>query len=1037
MIRALIHWSVHNRPLVLLASTLLLVLGLFSLKQTPVDAIPDLSDVQVIVKTRYPGQAPQVVQDQVTYPLTTAMLAVPGAKTVRGFSFFGDSFVYVLFEEDTDLYWARSRVLEYLNQVSGQLPETASPELGPDATGVGWVFNYALIDRTGQHDIEALTRLQNWFLKYELQSVAGVSEVATVGGMDRQYQVEVQPEMLRAYAIPLAQVATAIRRANGETGASVIEMAEAEYMVRTTGYIESLDDLRAVPLGVSEQGTALTLGDIAEVSLRPTMRRGIAELNGEGEVVGGIVVMRSGENAAAVIERVKERLRYLSNSLPDGVEVVTTYDRSGLIFSAVKNLYQKLGEELLVVVLVCAVFLFHLRSALVVLVSLPLGILGAFVIMNLQGINANIMSLGGVAIAIGAMVDGAVVMIENLHRHLQGQDHKSLSKARRWEIVAQSAAEVGPALFFSLLIITVSFLPVFALGAQEGKLFSPLAYTKTYAMASAAGLAVTLVPVLLGYCVRGRIRTERSNPVSRMLVGLYRPVLSAALRYPKATVFSALLVMLAGVYPATQLGSEFMPPLDEGDLMYMPTTYAGLSVGEARQLLQQTDRLIKTLPEVETVFGKIGRADTATDPAPLTMIETVIQFKPKSQWRAGMDMAGIKAELNRLIDFPGLTNAWVMPIKTRIDMLSTGLKTPVGIKIAGPELAVIQRLGAELETILREVPGTESAYAERVSGGRYITIDIQRQAAARYGLNIADVQELVRTAIGGETLTQTVQGEARYPVSLRFPQHYRDSPEAIANLPIVTPTGVTLALGDIAQVIVEDGPPMIKSENARLNGWVYVDTQGDIGRYVERAQAAVARSLELPAGYSLSWGGQYESMQRAAQRLTLVVPVTLVVIVFLLYLNFRQFMPVAIILVTLPFSLVGGIALMSLLGYYWSVAVAMGFIALAGVAVEIGVLMLVYLELAYRQKRSHSDDVLSRGELLEAVKEGALLRLRPIVMTAATLFAGLLPIMFGAGSGSQIMQRIAAPMIGGTLSTLILTLVVLPAVYLLWRGKES
>lgn len=1037
MIRALIHWSVHNRPLVLLASTLLLVLGLFSLKQTPVDAIPDLSDVQVIVKTRYPGQAPQVVQDQVTYPLTTAMLAVPGAKTVRGFSFFGDSFVYVLFEEGTDLYWARSRVLEYLNQVSGQLPETASPELGPDATGVGWVFNYALIDRTGQHDIEALTRLQNWFLKYELQSVAGVSEVATVGGMDRQYQVEVQPEMLRAYAIPLAQVATAIRRANGETGASVIEMAEAEYMVRTTGYIESLDDLRAVPLGVSEQGTALTLGDIAEVSLMPAMRRGIAELNGEGEVVGGIVVMRSGENAAAVIKRVKERLRYLSNSLPDGVEVVTTYDRSGLIFSAVKNLYQKLGEELLVVVLVCAVFLFHLRSALVVLVSLPLGILGAFVIMNLQGINANIMSLGGVAIAIGAMVDGAVVMIENLHRHLQGQDHKSLSKARRWEIVAQSAAEVGPALFFSLLIITVSFLPVFALGAQEGKLFSPLAYTKTYAMACAAGLAVTLVPVLLGYCVRGRIRSERSNPVSRLLVGLYRPVLSAALRYPKATVFSALLVMLAGVYPATQLGSEFMPPLDEGDLMYMPTTYAGLSVGEARQLLQQTDRLIKTLPEVETVFGKIGRADTATDPAPLTMIETVIQFKPKSQWRAGMDMAGIKAELNRLIDFPGLTNAWVMPIKTRIDMLSTGLKTPVGIKIAGPELAVIQRLGAELETILREVPGTESAYAERVSGGRYITIDIQRQAAARYGLNIADVQELVRTAIGGETLTQTVQGEARYPVSLRFPQHYRDSPEAIANLPIVTPTGVTLALGDIAQVIVEDGPPMIKSENARLNGWVYVDTQGDIGRYVERAQAAVARSLELPAGYSLSWGGQYESMQRAAQRLTLVVPVTLVVIVFLLYLNFRQFMPVAIILATLPFSLVGGIALMSLLGYYWSVAVAMGFIALAGVAVEIGVLMLVYLELAYRQKRSHSDDVLSRGELLEAVKEGALLRLRPIVMTAATLFAGLLPIMFGAGSGSQIMQRIAAPMIGGTLSTLILTLVVLPAVYLLWRGKEA
>ncbi|MBU2886094.1 CusA/CzcA family heavy metal efflux RND transporter [Gilvimarinus agarilyticus] len=1033
MIRRIIVWSIENRLLVLLAGVVLALAGVYSLNKTPVDAIPDLSDVQVIEKTHYPGQAPQVVQDQVSYPLTTAMLAVPGAKTVRGFSFFGDSFVYILFDEGTDLYWARSRVLEYLNQVSGQLPDSVQPELGPDATGVGWVFNYALVDRTGGQDIEALTRLQNWFLRYELQAVSGVAEVATIGGMDRQYQVEVDPNRLRAYGVPLAQVVTAIRRANAEAGASVIEMAEAEYMVRTTGYIETLEDLKQVPLGVSHQGTALTLDALADIKLMPTMRRGIAELNGEGEVVGGIIVMRSGENAAAVIERVKEKITALEGSLPPGVEIVTTYDRSKLIYAAVSNLYQKLGEEFFVVVLVCALFLFHLRSALVVLVSLPLGILASFIIMQWQGINANIMSLGGVAIAIGAMVDGAVVMIENLHSHLERHKNKTLTAQERWQVVSESAAEVGPALFFSLLIITASFLPVFALGAQEGKLFSPLAYTKTYAMACAAGLAVTLVPVLLGYCVRGRIVPESKNPVNRLLVAGYRPLLNAALRFPKITIVLAAVAMIVGLYPAGKLGSEFMPPLDEGDLMFMPTTYAGLSIGEARQILQQTDKLIKTLPEVESVFGKIGRADTATDPAPLTMIETVIQFKPRSEWRPGVDMARIKRELNQRIDFPGLTNAWVMPIKTRIDMLSTGIKTPVGIKIAGSDLSVINQIGTELESLLMQVPGTASAYAERVSGGRYITIDIQRDQAARYGLNIADIQTVVRSAIGGEKITQTVQGEARYPVSMRFPQSYRDSPEKIAGLPLVTASGVTLTLADVANVTIEDGPPMIKSENARLNGWVFVDTESsDIGGYVSRAKQHLAGTLQLPAGYSVTWGGQFEYMQRAAERLTLVVPITLAIIVILLYINFRRVIPVIIILVTLPFSLIGAIALMSILNFHWSVAVAMGFIALAGVAIEIGVLMLVYLELSY-QKLCQSNQSFNRAQLVAAVRDGALQRLRPIVMTAATLFAGLLPILMSSGSGAQIMQRIAAPMIGGTVSTLLLTLLVLPAIYLLWR----
>ncbi|ROQ21561.1 Cu(I)/Ag(I) efflux system membrane protein CusA/SilA [Marinimicrobium koreense] len=1042
MIAAIIRWSIHNRLLVVLATLMLLGWGLYSVRNTPVDAIPDLSDVQVIVKTSYPGQAPQVVQDQVTYPLTTALLSVPKTQTVRGFSFYGDSYVYVIFEEGTDLYWARSRVLEYLNQAAQDLPEGARPELGPDATGVGWVFNYALVDRTGQHNLAELTTLQNWFLKYELQALDGVSEIATIGGMNRQYQVEVDPQKLRAYNLPLQQVHAAIVNGNAETGASVIEMAEAEYMVRATGYVQSIEDLAQIPLGTNERGTPLQLKDVATIQLGPEMRRGIAELNGEGEVVGGIVVMRSGENASEVIDRVKARLDELKPSLPDGVDVVTTYDRSQLIRNAVSNLYEKLGQELLVVVLICALFLFHLRSSLVVVFSLPLGILIAMIVMQIQGINANIMSLGGIAIAIGAMVDGAVVMIENFHKHLER--HKGeLSNEQRWQLAARSASEVGPALFFSLLIITLSFLPVFALEAQEGRMFSPLAFTKTYAMAAAAGLAITLVPVLLGYCVRGRILPERKNPINRVLIAGYQPLLRGVLRFPKTTLLIALAIMVIGLWPAQKLGTEFMPTLDEGDLMYMPTTYAGVSIGEARQILQQTDKLIKTLPEVETVFGKIGRADTATDPAPLTMIETVIQFKPRDQWRPGVTPESLRAELDQLIDFPGLTNAWVMPIKTRIDMLATGIKTPVGVKIAGPDLSVIEQLGRELETVIGEVPGASSVYAERVAGGRYLTVDIDRASAARYGLNIADVQSVIRTAVGGANITETVEGLERYPVNLRYPQAYRDSPEALANLPIVTPNGTHIPLSEVARVTIEDGPPAIKSENARLNGWVFVDiTERDLGSFVADAQAAVNEHIELPPGYSLRWAGQYEYMARAQEKLALVMPITLGVIVLLLYLNFRRFSEVAMILMTLPFGLLGGVWLLLALGYDLSVAVAMGFIALAGVAVEIGVLMLVYLNLEYQaaeERCTEAGRAFTRADLQQAVMEGAGLRLRPIVMTAATLFAGLLPIMLGGGTGSEVMQRIAAPMVGGTFTTLILTLLVLPVIYYLWRsvGKPA
>ncbi|MBH0037137.1 MULTISPECIES: efflux RND transporter permease subunit [unclassified Pseudoalteromonas] len=1036
MITAIIRWSVSNRFFVLLLTLILLGGGVFALKNTPVDALPDLSDVQVIIKTTYPGQAPQVVQDQVTFPLTTAMLSVPGAQTVRGFSFFGDSYVYVIFDEKTDLYWARSRVQEYLSQVASRLPDSATPELGPDATGVGWIYLYALVDKTNKHDISQLRSLQDWFLKFELQTVPGVSEVAAVGGMVKQYQVNVDPDKLRAYGIPLSLIQTAIQQGNQEMGASVVEMAEAEYMVTSTGYIKSVADLEAIPLGVNANGTALQLRDVADIRVGPQMRRGIAELNGEGEVTGGIVIMRYGENAQKTIELVKAKLESLKKGLPEGVEIVPVYDRSNLINNAVDNLTSKLIEELIVVALVCVVFLFHVRSSLVAIITLPLGILTAFIIMYWQGINANIMSLGGIAIAIGAMTDGAIVMIENMHKHME---KTPLTNENRWEVVAKSASEVGPALFFSLLIITVSFMPVFILEAQEGRMFAPLAYTKTYAMAASAGLAITLVPVLMGYFIRGKVISEQKNPVNRLLVAAYRPLLNWVLKFPKMTLVLAVVVSVIGFYPVNKIGSEFIPPLDEGDLMYMPTTYPGLSVGKAREILQQTDKLIATVPEVKTVFGKVGRAETATDPAPLTMIETFIQLKPKDEWREGMTLEKLKKELDGLVKFPGLTNAWVMPIKTRIDMLATGIKTPVGIKVAGPKLSEIQKIGQQIEVLLKDVQGTASVYSERVAGGRYIKVDINREKAARYSLNISDVQQVVSTAIGGTNVTQTVEGQERYPVNLRYPQAYRDSPEELMLLPIVTPTGQRIALGDVADVFIEDGPPGIKSENARLNGWSFIDIDGvDIGTYVEHAQQVLDKDLILPAGYSITWAGQYEYMQRAKDKLTYVLPLTLAIIIVLLYLNFRSFAEVTIIMATLPLAMIGGVWLMYLEGFNFSVAVGVGFIALAGVAVEIGVIMLVYLNQAYQEKCLEAEQAgkpLSLVQLQQAIIEGAGLRVRPVMMTVATIIIGLLPVLYGTGTGSEVMSRIAAPMVGGMGSAIVLTLLVIPAVYLLWRKQ--
>lgn len=1039
MIEAIIHWSVKNRLFILLGTVILIGVGVYAVKNTPVDAIPDLSDVQVIIKTSYPGQAPQVVQDQVTYPLTAAMLSVPGAVTVRGYSFFGDSFVYVIFDDDTDLYWARSRVLEYLSQIAPTLPETAKPQLGPDATGVGWIYLYALVDRSGKHDISQLRGIQDWFLKYELQSVPGVSEVASVGGMVRQYQVKISPEKLRAFGIPLSHIQTAIQRGNQEVGASVIEMAEAEYMVRATGYIQSEADLGNIPLGLNKNGTPLLLKDVADIGVGPQMRRGIAELNGEGETVGGVVVMRFGENARQTIQGVKAKLESLKAGLPDGVEIIPVYDRSALIERAVKNLWEKLAEELFLVALVCMAFLLHVRSSLVAVVTLPIAILAAFIVMYFQGLNANIMSLGGIAIAMGAMIDGAIVLIENMHKHME---RTPLTDKNRWQVVTQSASEVGPALFFSLLIITVSFIPVFTLEAQEGRMFSPLAFTKTYAMAAAAILAVTLVPVLMGYFIRGKIKPENSNPVNRFLISIYRPVLQKILKFPKLTLAVAAIVTLSTLLPANQIGSEFMPALDEGDLMYMPTTYPGISIGKARELLQQTDKLIRTIPEVENVFGKIGRAETVTDPAPLTMIETFIQLKPRDEWRDGVTTDSLIRELDGLVKFPGVTNAWVMPIKTRIDMLATGIKTPVGIKIAGPELSEIQTLGKQLETLLQQVPGTASVYSERVTGGRYIKVDIQRDSAARYGLNIADIQQVIATAVGGMNVSQTIEGLERYPINIRYPQDYRDSPEQLSLLPIVTPGGQRISLGDVARVYIEDGPPGIKSENARLNGWVFIDLDNvDVGTYVSEAKALVEKDLQLAPGYSISWAGQYQYMERASEKLTYVVPLTLAIIVVLLFMNFRSFIEVSIIIATLPLALVGSVWLMYLHGFNFSVAVGVGFIALAGVAAETGVIMLQYLKQAHRElidRHRHSTQQQSPDDesLRLAIQEGAIQRVRPVMMTATSTIVGLIPVMYGSGTGSEITSRIAAPMVGGMISAVILTLLVLPAVFYLWRRQN-
>jgi Cu(I)/Ag(I) efflux system membrane protein CusA/SilA len=1034
MISAVIRWSLQNRFLVLLLTAILVAWGVIAIRNTAIDALPDLSDVQVIIKTSYPGQAPQVVEDQVTYPLTTALLAVPGAVNVRGYSFFGDSYVYIIFEDGTDLYWARSRVLEYLNQVAGKLPAAAKPALGPDATGVGWIYEYALVDRNGGHDLAQLRSLQDWFLKFELQTVPGVSEVATIGGMVKQYQVVIDPDAMRAHQLSLAQVRSAIQRGNREVGGSVIEMGEAEYMVRSTGYLSSIEDLEKIPLSVNDKGTPVRLNDVAEIRLGPQLRRGIAELNGEGEVVGGVIIMRFGENARTTITKVKNRLAELQDSLPDGVEVVETYNRSALINRSVETLQTKLVEEVLVVVLVCILFLFHLRSALVIIISLPVGILIAFIVMQAQGLNANIMSLGGIAIAIGAMVDAAIVMIETVHKKMERDDYRP---ANHWQVVSEAAVEVGPPLFFSLLIITLSFLPVFTLQAQEGRMFAPLAFTKTYSMAAAALLSITLVPVLMGYFIRGKIRPEHQNPLNRLMVWLYAPVIKAVTRKPFVVLIVAAGLLIVGLWPATKLGSEFMPDLNEGDLMYMPTTFPGISIGKAQQLLQQTNKLIKTVPEVKMVFGKIGRAETATDPAPLTMIESVIQLKDPSAWRPGFTIEDIKKELDQRLKIPGLTNAWVWPIKTRIDMQSTGIKTPVGIKVAGADLDVIQRIGQDIEKVLMDIPGTASAFSERVAGGRYVTVDIDREAASRYALNIDDIQDVISTAIGGMNVTETVEGLQRYPVNLRYPRYVRDSLQQLKTLPIVTPAGQHIPLQAVADLRVEDGPPMIKSENARLNGWIYVDIKDvDLGTYVDHARQVVADEIDLPAGYSITWSGQYEYMQRAKEHLTIVIPVTIVTIMLLLFFNFKSMTEVLIILGTLPMAIIGGLWLLYLLDYNLSVAVGVGFIALAGVAVEIGVVMLVYLKQALTAKQRDARKAgrpLQSDDIEAAVRDGALMRVRPIMMTVAAIIAGLLPIMLGSGTGSEVMRRIAAPMVGGMLSATLLTLAVIPAIFLIWQ----
>ncbi|KIP15101.1 heavy metal efflux pump, CzcA family protein [Burkholderia sp. MSHR3999] len=1041
MIARLIRWSIRNRFLVLLATVLVTGWGLYSVAETPLDALPDLSDTQVIIKASYPGKAPQVIEDQVTYPLATTLLGVPGAKTIRAYSSFGDAFVYVLFDDKTDPYWARSRVLEYLNQVQSRLPQGATVSLGPDATGVGWVYEYALVDRTGQHDLGQLRALNDWFLKFELKAVSDVSEVASIGGMVRQYQVVLDPDKLRAYGITQAAVADALGNANQASGGSVVELAESEYMVRSSGYLRSLDDFRKVVLRTNDAGTPVLLGDVARIQIGPEMRRGIAELNGQGEVAGGVIVMRSGKNALKTIDAVKAKLADLKRSLPPGVEVVTTYDRSQLIERAVDNLTDKLVEEFVIVGLVCAVFLFHLRSAFVAILSLPLGVLAAFIVMRYQGVNANLMSLGGIAIAIGAMIDAAIVMIENAHKHLEAFEHAHpnarMTAAQRWELIATSAAEVGPALFFSLLIITLSFIPVFSLEGQEGKLFSPLAFTKTYTIAAAAGLSVTLVPVLMGYLIRGRIPHEHVNPINRVLIRLYRPLLDATLRRPWAAIGLAVVALLLTIVPISRLGGEFMPPLDEGDLLYMPTALPGISAGKAGELLQQTDRLIKTVPEVATVFGKSGRADTATDPAPLEMFETTIQFKPRSQWRPGMTPEKLVDELDRTVEVPGLSNVWVPPIRNRLDMLSTGIKTPVGVKISGSDLTQIDRIATQVETAVKGIPGVTSALAERLNGGRYIDVDVDRLAAARYGLSVAAIQSVVSSAVGGENVGEVIAGRERFPINIRYPREIRDSLEKLRQLPVVTDRGAQIQLGDVAHIAIADGPPMIRSENARLSGYVYVDIRNtDLQSAVKAMQKAVARQVQLPPGYSIAWSGQFEYLERAAARLRTVIPVTLAVIFVLLFLTFNSAADALLLMSTVPFALVGGFWLVWILGHAVSVATSVGFIALAGVAAEFGVVMLLYLKGALN-RRLEDGEPLTEALLLDAIREGAVLRVRPKAMTVAVVLAGLVPIMVGHGAGSEVMQRIAAPMVGGMVTAPLLSMFVIPAAWFLLQRRRA
>ena len=1039
MIARLIRWSIANRFLVLLATAIIIVWGTWALSKTPLDAIPDLSDVQVIVRTSYPGQAPQIVENQVTYPLTTTMLSVPGAKTVRGYSFFGDSFVYILFEDGTDPYWARSRVLEYLNQVQSRLPAQAKAALGPDATGVGWVYEYALVDRSGRMDLSELRALQDWYLKFELKAVPNVAEVASIGGMVRQYQIVLDPDRLRAYNIPHGRVIDAVRKANQETGGSVLELGEAEYMVRASGYLQSLDDFRNIPLTTTAAGVPVRLGEVATIQTGPEMRRGIAELDGKGEVAGAAIIMRSGKNALETIAAVKAKLDQLKPGLPPGVEIVPVYDRSSLIQRAVTNLKHKLVEEFIVVALVCAAFLFHVRSALVAIVSLPLGILAAYVVMYYQGVNANIMSLGGIAIAVGAMVDAAVVMIENAHKHIEAWNRahpqRMLRGAEHWDVIGEAAAEVGPALFFSLLIIVLSFVPVFTLEAQEGRLFAPLAFTKTYAMAAAAGLAVTLIPVLMGYLIRGRIPAERSNPLNRALIAVYRPLLEQVLRFPKATLMAGGLIAAVTAWPLSQLGGEFMPPLDEGDVLYMPSALPGIGAGKVAELLQQTDRLIKTVPEVRSVFGKAGRAESATDPAPLEMFETTIQFKPREQWRAGMTPDKLVEELDRVVKVPGLSNIWVPPIRNRIDMLATGIKSPVGIKVAGTNLQEIDRITGDIERAVKAVPGVSSALAERLNGGRYIDIRIDRDAAARYGLNIADVQSIVASAIGGDNVGETVEGLQRFPINVRYPRELRDSVEKLRQLPVLTERAAQIRLGDVAAIRIDDGPPMLKSENARLAGWVYVDIRGrDLSSAVRDMQQAVAKTVKLPAAYSVSWSGQFEYLERATAKLRVVVPATLLIIFVLLYLTFQRIDEAALIMATLPFALAGGVWLLWALGYHLSVASGVGFIALAGVSAEFGVIMLLYLKSAWEVRVKQGKT--TQADLLDAIRDGAVLRVRPKAMTVAVIVAGLVPIMIGSGTGSELMQRIAAPMVGGMITAPLLSMFVVPAVYLLMRRRR-